>query len=92
MKANLAKRELDMLQFWEDIDIYQKLMNKGEREKTFVLHDGPPYANGNIHIGTAFNKILKDMIPKYKWMRGYFSLRARLGYPRTSHRTSNAKG
>jgi len=73
MKANLAKRELDMLQFWEDIDIYQKLMNKGEREKTFVLHDGPPYANGNIHIGTAFNKILKDMIPKYKWMRGYFS-------------------
>ncbi|WP_286975434.1 isoleucine--tRNA ligase [Acetomicrobium sp. UBA5826] len=73
MKANLAKRELNMLKFWEDIDIYEKLMEKRRGAEPFVLHDGPPYANGNIHIGTAFNKILKDMIPKYKWMRGYFA-------------------
>ena len=73
MKANLAKKELDILKFWEDIDIYRKLIDKRKGAEHFILHDGPPYANGNIHIGTAFNKILKDMIPKYKWMRGYFS-------------------
>ncbi len=72
MRANLAKREPGFLAFWEERDIYGKLMQRTE-EELFILHDGPPYANGHIHIGTAFNKILKDFIPKYKWMRGYRS-------------------
>ncbi len=73
MRANLATREPDFLKFWYDIDLYRKLIESRKNCKSFILHDGPPYANGNIHIGTAFNKILKDFIPKYKWMRGYFS-------------------
>jgi isoleucyl-tRNA synthetase len=71
MKANLAKREPEFLSFWKERDIYGKLMEERKHAPLFVLHDGPPYANGNIHIGTAFNKILKDLIPKYKWMRGF---------------------
>ncbi len=73
MRANLAKREPDFLKYWEKADVYGKLMERSDQEKRFILHDGPPYANGNIHIGTAFNKILKDFIPKYKWMRGMYS-------------------
>ena len=73
MRANLAKREPEYLDFWKDIDIYHKMLKKQEGKESFILHDGPPYANGNIHIGTAFNKILKDFIPKYKIMKGYYS-------------------
>lgn len=73
MRANLAKREPEFLKFWEESDIYGKLMEQTDLKDSFILHDGPPYANGNIHIGTAFNKILKDFIPKYKWMRGMYS-------------------
>ncbi len=71
MRANLAKREPGFLQMWTEMDLYGKLMSKSVDNPLFVLHDGPPYANANIHIGTAFNKILKDFIPKYKWMQGY---------------------
>jgi isoleucyl-tRNA synthetase len=71
MRANLAKREPGFLQMWTEMDLYGKLMSKAEESPLFILHDGPPYANANIHIGTAFNKILKDFIPKYKWMQGY---------------------
>lgn len=71
MRANLAKREPVMLEYWNRSDIYGKLMERPAEKGTFVLHDGPPYANSNIHIGTAFNKVLKDFIPKYRWMRGY---------------------
>jgi isoleucyl-tRNA synthetase len=71
MKANLAQREKEFLAFWAERDIYGKMQDKPNGAPTFVLHDGPPYANGHIHIGTAFNKILKDFIPKYKSMRGY---------------------
>lgn len=71
MRANLAKREPEWLDFWNSVKLYESLMESRKDAETFVLHDGPPYANGNIHIGTAFNKILKDFIPKYKWMRGY---------------------
>lgn len=73
MRANLAKREPEFLSFWQEKNIYQKLNERQSDSKEFILHDGPPYANGNIHIGTAFNKILKDLIPKYKWMRGFRS-------------------
>lgn len=73
MKANLAQKEPEILAFWQDIDLYSKLLSKNKTSQAFVLHDGPPYANGNIHIGHALNKILKDIIVKYKSMQGFYS-------------------
>ncbi len=73
MKANLPKEEPNTLKFWYDIDLNKKLLTKYQDREKFILHDGPPYANGNIHIGTAYNKILKDIIIKHKWMRGFNS-------------------
>ena len=71
MRAGLPKREPEMLQEMYDHDLYHKMVKRNEGKPTFVLHDGPPYANGNIHIGTALNKILKDIIVKYKNMTGF---------------------
>jgi len=71
MKAELAKREPHIAKTWENINLYQKLQEKNKERKKFILHDGPPYANGNIHIGHALNKILKDIIVKYKSMSGF---------------------
>ena len=71
MRAALAKREPDMLAEMYRKDIYNKLMKKNEGKPSFILHDGPPYANGNIHIGTAMNKVLKDFIVRSKNMLGY---------------------
>ncbi len=71
MKANLANREPNILQFWNDIDLYNSLQKATENRPKFVLHDGPPYANGDIHIGHAVNKILKDIINKMGLMSGY---------------------
>ena len=71
MRAGLPKREPDMLQAMYDHDLYHKMVERNEGKPKFVLHDGPPYANGNIHIGTALNKILKDMIVKHKNMTGH---------------------
>jgi isoleucyl-tRNA synthetase len=73
MRAGLPKREPDMLQSFYDADLYHKMVQRNEGKPLFVLHDGPPYANGNIHIGTALNKIIKDMIVKEKNMTGYCS-------------------
>ncbi len=70
MKANLPKNEPNMLNFWKEHCVYEKMVSSGEARKTFVLHDGPPYANGNIHLGTAMNKILKDIIVKYHNLKG----------------------
>ena len=71
MRAGLPKREPELLNpEWAKIT-YRKLMDKNAGKPRFVLHDGPPYANGNIHIGTAMNKILKDIIVKYKNMTGF---------------------
>ncbi|MEG0237282.1 isoleucine--tRNA ligase [Cetobacterium sp.] len=69
MRANLPTKEPNILKKWEDEKIYEKGLEKGS--KTFILHDGPPYANGGIHIGHALNKILKDIILKYKRLSGY---------------------
>ncbi|MGX6590806.1 isoleucine--tRNA ligase [Cetobacterium ceti] len=69
MKANLPNKEPNILKKWYEDEIYQKGLNKGT--KSFILHDGPPYANGGIHIGHALNKILKDIILKYKRLSGY---------------------
>ena len=73
MRANLSQREPEFLKFWYDIDVYGELKKKNKDKPSFILHDGPPYANASIHIGTATNKILKDFVVKYKWQRGYFS-------------------
>jgi len=72
MRANLAKREPEFLKFWQEKDIYRKAVKQREGAEKFILHDGPPYANANIHIGTAFNKILKDFIPKYMTLSGRY--------------------
>ena len=73
MKANLAKREPDILKEWEVKATYRKLSQMAKGRPKYILHDGPPYANGNIHIGTALNKILKDFIVKSKYMMGFDS-------------------
>ncbi|MDO8746746.1 MAG: class I tRNA ligase family protein, partial [Thermodesulfovibrionales bacterium] len=73
MKANLTQKEPEMLKFWEENKIYEKLQNKNSGSKHYILHDGPPYANGHIHIGHALNKILKDIIVKFKSMQGFYS-------------------
>ena len=71
MKANLLKREPEQLRKWEEIRLYDQVRNSSKGREPFILHDGPPYANGNIHIGTALNKILKDIIVRSKQMAGY---------------------
>ncbi len=70
MKANLPTREPEFLKFWEKINLYRELRNSRKGKEKFILHDGPPYANGNIHMGTALNKILKDIIVKFHQMDG----------------------
>ena len=70
MKANLPTKEPELLKFWSEINLYDNLRSNSLTKKKFVLHDGPPYANGNIHIGTALNKILKDIIIRYQQMSG----------------------
>jgi len=71
MQAGLPKREPEMLKAWEDNKIYEKEMQRNEGKPLYVLHDGPPYANGDIHLGTALNKTLKDIIVRYKNMSGF---------------------
>ena len=71
MKANLPEREPEMLAKWECEHLYQHIQEAGPGRTRYVLHDGPPYANGRIHIGHALNKILKDVIVKSKTMEGY---------------------
>ncbi len=71
MRAGLPQSEPVTLKKWDDNDVYGKLMKKNEGKPMFILHDGPPYANGNIHLGTALNKVLKDFIVRYKNMSGF---------------------
>jgi isoleucyl-tRNA synthetase len=71
MRGNLAQREPEMLKTWNDIDLYAKIRAQSRGRPTFVLHDGPPYANGDIHIGHAVNKILKDIIVKSRTVDGF---------------------
>ncbi len=74
MKANLPLREPEILEYWQKINLYKELRNSSKGKEKFVLHDGPPYANGNIHMGTALNKILKDIIVKFHQMDGKDSI------------------
>ncbi|MCM1269662.1 MAG: isoleucine--tRNA ligase [Ruminococcus flavefaciens] len=71
MRGNLPKREPETLEKWEKERLYYKMIEKNKGKKTYILHDGPPYANGEIHLGTALNKTLKDFIVKYKNMSGF---------------------
>ena len=71
MKANLVEREPETRRRWAEIDLYGRIRAAAHPKGRYILHDGPPYANGDIHIGTAVNKILKDIIVKYKTMQGY---------------------
>jgi isoleucyl-tRNA synthetase len=71
MKANLTQREPQRLKQWEGMGLYQKMRAAGAGKPTFILHDGPPYANGELHVGHAVNKILKDIITKSKTLSGF---------------------
>ena len=73
MKGNLSQREAEFLRIWDSKDIYAGINKKNRKKNPFILHDGPPYANGHIHLGTALNKILKDVVVKYKSLRGFYS-------------------
>src|SRR3989338_8353022 len=74
MKANLPNREPQFLQLWKEKYVYQKRTNQNTNRPSFILHDGPPYANGHIHFGHILNKVLKDIIVKYKNMAGFKSI------------------
>lgn len=71
MKANLPKREPEILAFWQSIGLYEQVQKRTSGRPQFILHDGPPYANGHIHLGTSLNKILKDFIVKFHSLAGY---------------------
>lgn len=73
MKANLPQKEPKIIELWEEIGLYQKMAEKNKGRDSYILHDGPPYANGHLHLGHALNKILKDIIVKYKIMKGFYS-------------------
>lgn len=71
MRAGLPKMEPGILQDWEENRLYDKMIERGEGRPQYILHDGPPYANASIHTGTAMNKVLKDVIVRYKNMSGF---------------------
>ena len=71
MRGNLPEREPKLLEYWNEHNIYAKRGEKAKGKEKFILHDGPPYANGRIHMGTALNKVLKDIVIKYKSLAGF---------------------
>src|SRR4029453_3528848 len=71
MKANLATSEPQALERWKEIRLYEQVRERRAGRRKFVLHDGPPYANGQIHIGTAVKKVLKALVVKSRWMMGF---------------------
>ena len=73
MRGNLGNKEPEIIAKWEELKIYEKGLKLNEKNKSFVLHDGPPYANGPIHIGHALNKILKDFVVRYKTLKGFYA-------------------
>ena len=74
MRGNLAQKEPNVLKKWhEDYNLYQMMLDRGNKDLSFILHDGPPYANGNIHCGHMLNRILKDFVVRFKNMQGYYT-------------------
>ncbi|CYF03590.1 isoleucyl-tRNA synthetase [Staphylococcus aureus] len=73
MRGGLPNKEPQIQEKWDAEDQYHKALEKNKGNETFILHDGPPYANGNLHMGHALNKILKDFIVRYKTMQGFYA-------------------
>jgi len=73
MRASLPEKEPKIQQLWEENHLYELALKKNQGKETFNLHDGPPYANGDIHAGHALNKILKDFVLRYKTMAGFYT-------------------
>ena len=73
MRANLAQKDPTYVKHWSEMDLYHKMLEKNDGREAFYLHDGPPYANGDMHAGHALNKILKDMIIRYKSLKGFYT-------------------
>lgn len=73
MRAKLPEREPEILRFWQEARIYERMIDARKSGETYILHDGPPYSNGNIHMGLALNKVVKDFVIKYRSMNGYFA-------------------
>ena len=74
MRGNLAQKEPNVLKKWhEDYNLYQMMLDRGNKDLSFILHDGPPYANGNIHCGHMLNRILKDFVVRFKNMQGHYT-------------------
>ncbi len=92
MKANLVTREPELLRHWEESDLYGQIQAARADAPLYVLHDGPPFANGDVHMGTALNKILKDLVIKSKTMAGFRApVSAGLGLPRVAHRVQGGQ-
>lgn len=73
MRGNLGVRETEFQEKWESMDLYNKTLELNKKGKSFILHDGPPYANGSVHIGHALNKIIKDFVLRYKTLSGFYA-------------------
>ena len=73
MRANLPQREPATQEKWEENNVYGKMLEKNKGNTSFILHDGPPFSNGNTHMGTPMNKVLKDIINKSKSMQGFYT-------------------
>ena len=73
MRGNLGNREVEFQAEWDEMDLYNKILEKNADKPKYFLHDGPPYANGDIHMGHAMNKVLKDFVVRYKNMSGFSS-------------------
>src|ERR1700730_14913154 len=71
MRGNLPQREPEIQERWKSLNMYNRVLEQNKGKETFILHDGPPYANGDIHLGHSLNKIIKDIIVKFKSMDGY---------------------
>ena len=71
MRANSVVREPQRLSHWQNLRVYEKIIEKNIKGKNFILHDGPPFTNGDVHVGTALNKTLKDVILRYKSAQGF---------------------
>ena len=81
MRGNLPQLEPEILAFWAEIGLYELVQQASAGRPKFILHDGPPYANGDIHLGHTLNKVLKDMIVKFKSMDGFDSPMCPAGIP-----------
>ena len=73
MRGNLPKKEPKYVERWQENDMYNKVIQQNEGKDSFVFHDGPPYANGNMHMGHMLNKVIKDVICRYKNMNGFYT-------------------